>query len=168
MAAAVAVIACALAGGWLGQRLRLPGGALLGTLVAVATLGVATGVRVTPPEPARIGAFAVVGLLLGESFDAETRASLRQAAVPIVVTVGGMAVAVAGVAWALHAVFDLGLVTALLAATPGGLANMVAVSLSIGGSDPLVVGTVHLARVLVVVTVVPVVLRRLHRRRSDV
>lgn len=101
----------------------------------------------------------VVGVLLGESFDADTRTSLRRAAAPMAAAVIAMAAAVAALAWALHAAFGLGVLTALLAATPGGLANMVAVALSIGSSDQLAVGTAHLVRVLVVVTAMPLALR---------
>lgn len=163
----VAVAAVALAGGWLGRRVRLPGGAVVGAFAAVAALGLLAGWRAEPPEPLRLAAFVTVGWLLGESFDRDTGASLRRGAVPIAVVVVGMAVAVGVVAWVLHAVFDLGVVTALLAATPGGLANMTAVSLGIPGSEPLTVATIHLVRVLVVVTVVPLALRSWQRRRRD-
>lgn len=160
-----AVAAVALAGAWVGQRVRLPGGAVVGAFAAVAALGLLAGWRAAPPEPLRLAAFVTVGWLLGESFDRDTGASLRRGAVPIAVAVVGMAVAVGVLAWVLHAGFDLGVVTALLAATPGGLANMTAVSLGIPGSEPLTVATVHLVRVLVVVTVVPLVLRFLLRRQ---
>lgn len=165
--ALVAAAAAALAGGWAGERLRLPGGALVGAVVAVAALGLATGWQAAPPEPLRLAAFVVVGWLLGESFDEDARASLRRGARPIAVAVVGMAAAAVVLAAVLHVGFGFAPVTALLAATPGGLINMTAVALSIPGSDPLTVASVHLARVLVVVTAVPLVLRALQRRGRE-
>lgn len=162
-----AVAAVALAGGWLGQRLRLPGGTVVGAFAAVAVLGLVAGWRAEPPEPLQLAAFVTVGWLLGESFDRDTGASLRRGALPIAVVVVGMAAVVGVLAWVLHAGFDLGVVTALLAATPGGLASLTAVALSLPGSEPLTVATIHLVRVLVVVTVVPLVLRSLPSRRRE-
>lgn len=162
-----AVAAAALAGGWLGQRLRLPGGAVVGAFAAVAALGLLAGWRAEPPEPLQLAAFVTVGWLLGESFDRDTGASLRRGAVPIAVVVVGMAAVVGVLAWVLHAGFELGVVTALLAATPGGLASLTAVALSLPGSEPLTVATIHLVRVLMVVTVVPLVLRSLPSRRRE-
>lgn len=162
-----AVAAVALAGGWLGQRLRLPGGTVVGAFAAVAVLGLVAGWRAEPPEPLQLAAFVTVGWLLGESFDRDTGASLRRGALPIAVVVVGMAAVVGVLAWVLHVGFDLGVVTALLAATPGGLASLTAVALSLPGSEPLTVATIHLVRVLVVVTVVPLVLRSLPSRRRE-
>ena len=157
----LALAALALAGGWLGWRLHLPGGPILGSLLVVTPVLLATGLSAEPPEPLQLAAFVIIGWLVGEGFDRDTRGSLIRGLVPITIAVAALTIIVAGLVWLLQALTPLEPIAALLVAPPGGLSQMVALSLSVD-ADPVVVATLQFARVLVVVVTVPLVLRAIN------
>ena len=150
--------AAAFAGAFLGQRARLPGGALLGALMGVVALA-ASGLETTAPSAVRFAALATVGLLVGEGFSRRTVRVMRRAVVPIALSLLVIAVSVSLLAWLLQAVFGLDGRTALLAAVPGGFSSMVALSVATG-ADVLLVTIIHQVRMLFVIIVVPSILAR--------
>jgi membrane AbrB-like protein len=125
-------------GAWMGTRLRLPAGALLGPLVlgvALEQLGVA---RLAWPPGVPQAAFLVLGLWVGLLFD---RASIKRAGrlFPFVLASSvGLVVACAALGWALTALTNIDGLTAYLATTPGGIDSVAIMALGSGASAPLV------------------------------
>ncbi|MGH8905880.1 MAG: AbrB family transcriptional regulator [Egibacteraceae bacterium] len=151
----------ALAGAWLFERLKIPAGAMIGATVAVAALNLSGRVGVVDlPEPAQFLTFTALGWMIGVSFTPQTVAVLRTAAVPVLLIVGMLIGAGALLAWGLSAWAGIDSATAFLAAAPGGLSQMVAVSAAIGADSPLV-ATVHTVRLVAVLLVSPLAIRLL-------
>ena len=149
----------ALAGAWIFERLRVPSGTLLGAMIAVAALNFSGRIQVVDlPGPVRFLAFAALGWTIGASFTPQSLAVLRAAAGPVLLAVALLLVAGALLAWALVTLSDIDPVTAFLAASPGALSQMIAVSVSTGADSPLV-ATVHIVRIFAVLLVSPFVVR---------
>jgi membrane AbrB-like protein len=148
----------------LGSRLRLPAGVLVGTLVGV---GVAAGggssLLGLPqlPVPSWVNGLLQIslGMLVGLRMTRDELRSGAHALVPasivtaIIISTGIVSALIAA------ALTSLDVVTAVFAATPGGLTEMSAVSPSFG-ADGAAVATVQLVRVLLALAVVNVLLGR--------
>jgi membrane AbrB-like protein len=161
------VLAAGLLGGLLGIRLRLPAGALLGGLLgSLAAVSVLPG-PVPAVDPAvRRWLQIAVGITLGSRVRPETLPNVRRASraafVVVLVTLAG---AVGGAAL-LQRITRLDWGTALLAATPGGMPEMILIALALDRPVDLVT-TVQLVRV-VTTLVVTLPLVRWWLRRLEV
>ncbi len=153
-------VLAALVGAAAFEFMKVPAGALIGAMVAVAALNL-SGTQVPDhPAGARVIAFAAIGWLIGQGFDPDTLSLIRSnlgvvAASVACLLVGGALVAVVLVR---SGITDP--VTAFLATSPGGLSQMAALSAAVGANAPLV-SILHLARVVTVVLVSPWVARTL-------
>jgi uncharacterized protein len=158
---AVLLAACAVA--MLPARwLRLPAPWMLGPMVASATIHVAGLTHSKPPALFVIAAMVVIGASIGARFrDVRISTLVRTLAVSLVMSLILLALSLAS-AWFLHAVTGLPFGSILLAYAPGGFAEMSLVSLAMG-LDPAFVSSHHLARVIIVVALVPIAFRLVER-----
>lgn len=150
-------LAIAVSVAFLFERLGVPAGALIGAMVGVATLGLAGAPTSGPGSLLRFGAFVVIGWELGSQVTKETLVSVRQAAMPMLVVVGGLLIASGLLALVLRRA-GLDPVTAFLAASPGGLSQMAALSTEFG-ANAVLVSVVHLIRIITVLFAAPVIAR---------
>lgn len=152
-------VAAALAGAALFELLKVPAGALVGALVAVAAYNIwAADGAVALPGWARFAAFAAVGWLIGQGITREALSSLRAEAWSMAVIVVALIGVGAVVAFALTQFGPLDGTTAFLASSPGGLSQMAALSTEFEADSPYV-ATVHIVRVVVVIMSAPIVAR---------
>ena len=143
------VIVAAL-GAWVGARLRLPAGALLGPLILGVTLEEIGVLQLLWPPGMPQGAYLVLGLWVGLLFDG---ASVKRAGrlLPFVLTSAlGLVVACAALGWALAALTGIDGMTAYLATTPGGIDSVSIMALG-SGADAALVLAVQMLRLLAVV-----------------
>lgn len=152
--------AAALAGGWIAERLKVPAGSLIGAMVAVAALRLASFDVVELPRGVQFTLFCLLGWILGQGVTPGLLATLRRAAVPILVCVGLFLVFGAVLAVGLWWLGGFDPATAMLATAPGGIAQMGALSVDSGAQAPIVLA-VHLLRVISVILIAPVLLRYL-------
>lgn len=137
-------------GAWVGTRLRLPAGALMGPLIlgiALQELGV---VRFAWPPGVPQAAYVLLGLWVGLLFD---RASIKSAGrlFPLVLaSSAGLVLACAVLGWAFGALTGMDGLTAYLATTPGGIDSVAIMALGSGADAPLVLA-VQMLRLFVVV-----------------
>jgi membrane AbrB-like protein len=140
----------AMLGAWVGTRLRLPAGALMGPLVFGVALEVLGIMRFAWPPGVPQAAFLVLGLWVGLLFD---RASVKRAGrlFPVVLaSAAGLVVACAGLGWLLTALTDIDGLTAYLATAPGGIDSVAIMALGSGADAPLVLA-VQMLRLFAVV-----------------
>jgi membrane AbrB-like protein len=145
-------------GGLLGIWLRLPAGALMGSMLAVAALGL-TGVSQADPIPPAVKDVAkiLIGTVVGSTVTFATLQALRSAALPaLLVTAGTIAAGLAG-GWLLAHFTKIDIATALFATAPGGSAEMTAAADGLGG-DPRLVAALQTIRIVMVIVVVPALL----------
>ncbi|KAA5605264.1 AbrB family transcriptional regulator [Roseospira marina] len=158
------VTAC-LAGGWTATRLRVPAGFLLGSMAVSVAAHIAGVVEGRPPAWLLAPGFVVTGGVIGTRFLGVTRADLwlglHTASVTVLIALGVTGVAAIGVAWALA--LPLGQVW--VAYAPGGVESMAAMALALG-YDPAYVATHHVARLIVLTALLPLLLRLAEGRRS--
>lgn len=134
-----------IAGGLLFVKLRVPGGALLGSLIAAGLLHVQFTELPPTPSIVRISAQIAIGTMVGASIRREPLKRLIDRAPAILISIT-MVLAVAlfsGVLLVALTPFDLS--TMLLATIPGGAADITAAALDLGG-DAAVVGAFQIIR----------------------
>ncbi len=155
--ALLSLLLAGAAGGYLAQLLKLPGGAALGAMVAVAAVNVSLGDRsATVPKGLDFAALVLVGVSVGVSITREELAGAANLIVPsllILVVFSGVGVVLA---LTLQRFFGFDPITALFAAAPGGMANMAVLAKDAGGSG-FSVALVHLVRLVGIFVFVPVV-----------
>jgi uncharacterized protein len=153
-------VVAALGGAFVFQRLGVPAGALVGAMVAVAVLNLTGGNASSLPSSVEFVTFALIGWSVGAQFSTESLAALQKAAWPIAASILILVVLGGAIAWILWQIADLDPITAFLAACPGGLAQMVAVSSDVGANS-VVVAAVHLVRLAAVLLVAPLIVKTL-------
>ena len=140
----------AIIGGWVGTRLRLPGGALLGPLVLGVVLAEIGMLRPAWPPGMAPLAYALIGAYVGLLFD---RTSVRRAGrlLPLMLASTLLLMAAcAGLGWALAALTGADPLTAYLATAPGGIEAVAVVAVE-SGADVSLVLAVQMLRLLAVV-----------------
>jgi uncharacterized protein len=139
----------ALAGVLLGQALRLPARLLIGPMLASAFVHVGGWTRFVPPTEIVVVAQLVLGTTIGCRFaGSSTREILRI----LVLTLGSTMILLAltvAFAYGVSRLSSHGLTPVILAYSPGGLAEMSLVALSLG-IEVAFVATHHIIRVMFV------------------
>ena len=150
-------------GGLIGERLRLPAGALLGAMLAVGAVNLTGGHLVSLPVPFRTVAKLLVGTYLGSLLTLETFRLLRQLALPaaLMVVITILAGLVGG--FALTRLAGVDVHTALLGSAPGGSTEMTLVSLSYDEANPPLVAALQIVRIVAVIFTVPLMVRLMFR-----
>ena len=153
MPAELTTVAVGALGGLFFYSLRIPGGAISGSMVAVAILS-ATG-RATPIGGIlRVLALSTMGLAIGSAVGPDTFANL--AAYPVSMVM--MSVCVIAVTFASATVWHVLMrwpgPMALLASVPGSMSYIVSVSMSLGADAPKI-AVVQMSRVIFLATILP-------------
>jgi membrane AbrB-like protein len=152
----VLLIGVGAAGAYLGLRLRLPAGALLGALIAVLILHALMPVLPSIDPIARLWVQVLVGTALGSRVSRQSLGLLRRA-VPVAVlvvaaTVVGTLAGSTLVGW----IMDVDRGTALLASTPGGMPEMVLMADALDRDVPTVVLIQLIRNILTLIVLLPV------------
>ncbi len=146
-------VATGAAGGVLFASLHIPGGAMSGSVIAVAALS-AIGRAAPISAPLRISALVTMGVAIGAVVGPDTFANI--AAYPASIAMMGLCVIVMTLAstavWSL--VFGWPPAMSLLASVPGSMSYIVSVSLTMG-ADAAKVAVVQMSRVIFLVTILP-------------
>ena len=150
---------CAVGGAVVAKRLRLPAANMLGPMVCSAAVHLAGITDTQPPYVVTAAAQIVLGAAIGQRF-----AGMKLRVIGVTVL---HAMAAGALMLALTIAFSavLAQVTGqtlpglVLAFAPGGFAEMSLVALALG-IDPAVVAGHHLYRIVIVVTLAPLIYRR--------
>ena len=159
------LLATALAGAWLGHLLRLPARLLLGPMLVSAAVHVLGWTRFVPAVEIVNMAQLVLGTSIGCRF---AGTSPREIARILVLSLGSVAILLAitlAFAAGMSQVSAYGEIPLLLAYSPGGLAEMSLVAVSIG-VEVAFVAAHHVIRVFIVMLGAAPVFAILRRRRE--
>lgn len=153
------LLACALCGTWVGARLRLPVPGIFGPMLLSSAVHLGGLVSVPPPSLLLILAQVVLGTVLGCRFVGSSLRELgRDMALGLWATLLLLGIALVfalGLALATHEPVS----QALLAYSPGGLTEMSLLALAMH-QDVAYVSTAHMARIVMVLFLVPLVATR--------
>lgn len=154
---------CAVLGAVLGHRLRLPAPSFLGPLILSAAVHLAGITESAPPGLLVDAAQVALGTILGCRFlGIAPRTVFRAGGLALGATLLTMGLA-AGAAVAMRATAGVGIDQALLALAPGGLTEMGLIALAIQ-ADVAFVALHHVARILLVIILAPILFRILPHR----
>lgn len=157
--------ACAAVGATLGKALRLPAGVLVGPMLlsAAAHLGGLTDAR--PPDTLVHAAQVVIGAGIGSRFVGIAPKVFGRAVLVSLGSTGLMLAIGAAFALVLGPASGAGFAALILAYSPGGITEMSLVALALG-IDPLFVSTHHLGRIVLVLSLSPLLFRLLPHPRG--
>jgi membrane AbrB-like protein len=159
------VLAVGAAGGYVALRLRVPAGALVGSLVAVLAIH-----ALLPTLPAidpriRRGVQILVGTALGSRVSVRTLQRIRQVLPAAILVVGSTVVGTLAGAAVVATLLRIDLGTAVLASTPGGMPEMILMADALHRDVP-VVTVVQLVRILLTLIVLVPLARVLTARQG--
>ncbi|MEW9121831.1 MAG: AbrB family transcriptional regulator [Thermotaleaceae bacterium] len=144
-------------GGFVGLKLKIPAGAMIGAMVFVAAYNIWSSEGFIPSN-FKIAAQVVVGGMMGLNFTMDTVTSLKYMIVPAVVMFLGLSVLSIALGLLLWKTTGMDLTTALFSTSPGGLTEMILISQDYG-ADISKVAVLHLIRLIGVVTALPMAIR---------
>jgi membrane AbrB-like protein len=148
----------ALALGWLGLRARLPAACMLAGMALSGILHGAGIIEGLLPAPLVFSGFIVTGASVGARFSGIPKSELRQYAVAAVAIVTAAGIISAIFAAITARAIDVPFIQAWVAFAPGGIETMAAMALALG-LDPGYVASHHVARILFLIAILPLVLR---------
>ncbi|MCT4618431.1 MAG: AbrB family transcriptional regulator [Marinisporobacter sp.] len=150
-------LAVAGMGGFVGIKLKIPAGAFVGAMIAVAIFNIYTEVGHIPSS-FKIIAQIVVGGMIGLNFTMETVRGLKDLILPAFILVVGLTVFSIALGFIISKISGIDLITSLFSCSPGGLTDMALISEAYGAQTPKVV-LLHLMRLITVITVLPFVIK---------
>ena len=151
-------LAAAISAALLLDRLNFPAGALIGAMVAIATIKLLGHEVPNLPSGVKIAAFIVIGWDLGARFDNQLLSTVSNNVGPLVLVVACFLVTGWLMAWMLWRFGVMDPVTAVLSTSPGGLVQMGALTSETDANAALVVGF-HLLRIVAVLLSAPIISR---------
>jgi membrane AbrB-like protein len=155
-----------IAAALLAERLRVPGGLLIGPMIVNGFLHGAGYVQGNVPSFVLLSSFVVLGAFTGTRFAGTTPAMIRRL---LIDSIGAFIVALAVcAAFALLAAWLAGenVAKTIVAFAPGGLEAMTILAFMIG-LDPAFVGAHHLVRFVLIALLLPFAARGLFRKNDD-
>ena len=157
-------LAVAGIGGWLGVKLRLPAGALVGAMLVGLIPGLVGIGPLAWPAWVLAGAYLILGSNVGARFDRTVIRRLWSLLPYGLGFISGLVVICAGIGWVLHRTTDLDLLTALLATSPGGIDAATIAALDTGANVAMV-ASIQMMRLLLMVIAGPLIIRWMVARR---
>ncbi|MGC5615482.1 AbrB family transcriptional regulator [Georgenia sp. Z1491] len=148
------VLAGASVGALVLHLLSVPAGILLGSVIggALANRAVPGTSAVNMPRAVRVVGFVLLGALTGVRLEPHALGILARVALPVLGSVAILLLINVALALVLVRRYRVDAMTAVLATAPGGLSEIVGVSMDWGARTSLVVA-IHTVRVMVIVLV---------------
>jgi uncharacterized protein len=160
-AATLALLAACVA---LAARLRFPASPLLLPLLVGVLLQDSGLLRITLSAPLLAASYALLGWSIGLRFTADVLRSTARALPRMLAAIVVLVALCAGIAWVLVRFAGIDPLTAYLATSPGGADSVAIIAASAPQVDVAFVMTMQTARLLVVLTLGPLLARWLGRR----
>ncbi|HYE80711.1 MAG TPA: AbrB family transcriptional regulator [Clostridia bacterium] len=151
-------------GGYTGIKLKLPAGALIGSMFSVAFYNMSTGNGYIPIY-FKLIAQIIVGGVIGLSFDKATVKSLKALALPAVILAMGLLAYNLLLGYIISGLTGLDLTTALFSCAPGGVTDMTLISEAYGADTPKV-ALLHLVRLISVISLFPLLIARFAKKND--
>ena len=157
-------IAVAMVGGYAALRLHVPAGALIGSMVVVAVLNVASGTAYMPVSwkfYTQISTGAYLGAKISKADAVGLKIILKPAVILAVVMLAFTIV----VGVAIEQVSDLTIATALFAIAPAGITDMTLASMEFD-AEPSIVALIQTIRIVFTICLFPPMIRAIEKLQS--
>lgn len=157
------ILLVAMAGGLFGRKLKLPVGAMTGSLIAVIAYRLIFDHGYLPGQT-KLLLQILSGALIGSRVKKADVLALKKTWLPAIVLTIGMIVMNIAAALIIHALSRLDFVTAYFSSAPGGLQDMALISADFS-ADTLVVSICQVCRVLFILIVYPWLYKLMYSRQ---
>lgn len=155
----------AMAGGYLLYRLKVPGGIMVGAIVGVAVLNIATGIAYMPPT-AKVLAQIVAGAFIGVGIDRSDLQKLRSLLGPLSLLVSGLLLLNLAMGFLIYLTSPLDPLTAFFSAVPGGMSDIPIIAADMG-ADASKVAVLQFVRMCAGIAIFPTVISYLTRGKEE-
>ena len=156
---------CAFAAGWLLDRIRMPGGMMVGAVIGACALQVLTGAASMPPA-AKTAAQIIAGAFIGSGIKREDVREMRTIAKPALILLPCLLVVNIVAGLLVYRVSSMDIVTALMCCTPGGISDIPMIAADMG-ADPSCVVVMQFVRLVMGIGVFPLMIRRVTGGGND-
>lgn len=160
---AAIVLAIGGTGAFLSVRYKLPGGAIMGSLLPVAAARLAFPDLLDLDDGLRVAAQILIGIAIGTSLRRDPFRTLRPFMGPLLLFIVALLGFSTASAFALVHLTGLDLATTIFFTSPGGATDMAAAALQLEADAALVAGF-HLVRQLAIFIILSTVFSRAFRR----
>ncbi len=158
----LATLAVAVVGGFLGQRLQIPAGALLVPMILGSALHSSGLVEIHPPFWMQAGASVLLGWYVGLGFNRSLLISAYRV-LPQLLLSSALLIGLCGIlAWLLVSFSRVDPLTAYLSTSPGGVDSVILIAMGSQADVPFVVA-VQTLRVFMVILIGPSIARMICR-----
>ncbi len=151
-------ILCATLGGFVGKQLRIPAGGLIGSLVFVSVLNIASPI-VTYPAQMRILVQIISGVLVGSRFTKNDVLRLKAMMLPAGILSCLLLVITVLFAFLMDYCTSVDLTTAFFSCAPGGVSDLALIASDLG-ANPEQVALLQLGRFAFVLLFFPVYIKK--------
>lgn len=153
----IITIIAAFIGGYLLQKLRIPGGMMLGSVLTVAMLNINTNI-VSIPSQFRFVAQCIAGAYIGMTVKKENFHRMKELIRPIMVLLGVLFVTNVLVGILIYMVSPLDLLTSFLCGIPGGISDTPLIAADLG-ADATKVTVLQFVRLISGIGMIPLFVR---------
>ena len=153
----------AFLGGYLGIRHRIPAGALIGSMIAVAIFNVAFESAFMPVQLKMYTQIAT-GTYLGAKISKTDLMNLKQILRPAVILCCVMVMFTLTVGFLICIISELSVPTALFSMAPAGISDMTLASMDFEDSDPAVVALIQTLRIIFTICTLPPLIKWVDHR----
>ncbi len=165
MYAFLLTISIGAAAGYAFYRLKVPGGMMVGSIVAISLFNVATGMAYTPPA-VKVIAQIIAGAFIGVGVERSDLKRIKHIIKPAGVLLFGMLLLNISVGYIIYKLSPLDLITSLMSAVPGGMSDTPIISAEMG-ADASKVTVMQFLRLVTGIGLFPSMIARLARNREE-
>lgn len=157
------IIACAF--GYLFLKFKVPGGMMVGSIVAISILSITTG-RAYIPSIGRVVAQIIAGAFIGVSVEKSDLTRLKFIFKPAALLITGMLILNIISGFLIYKFSSLDLMTSLMSAVPGGISDIPIVSAEMGADASKVV-VMQFIRLLVGIGIFPAMIAKITEGKGN-
>jgi membrane AbrB-like protein len=151
-------LALGAVGGFVGSKLRIPAGTLIGAMLTIIFFKMAMKVHWEIPKSFSFVLQVFLGVMVGATFQPELLHVVKKIALPVVIS----CVVLVGTGILMAVIFTkLGLLdmgTGFLGTSPGAMSVLIALSLE-GNAEPMLIVCFHFFRVVFVILTAPLIFK---------
>ena len=147
-------------GGLLLKRMRIPAGALIGSLLAAMIFNTLYPVIPTYPKDLRLGIQILSGMVIGTRFTQADIKTLKTMVLPVIILVVMLLSINLGFAYLMSACTTLSFMTSFFACAPGGVSDLALVAVDFGAKMEHV-ALLQLFRLISVIIIFPPMIRKM-------
>jgi membrane AbrB-like protein len=149
-------------GGFTALRLKVPAGAMVGSMISIAAFNVITG-RAFMPQDVKVITQIAAGAFIGSGIAKKDVLDLRYIIKPAALMVFSMIVLNLLMGYVMYRATGVDLVTCLFASAPAGIVDMSLISADMG-ADTSKVAVLQMVRLLIVFIVLPPMMKTVHSK----